>query len=171
MRLKAVLLLILVFVEVENIQIKGSQSYAVIPNLPSNDRNELPSDWKIRDFGKLQRKSRNLEDQTRKSKEKGENREYCMTPECVKSAGFLLESMDLSVDPCEDFYDFVCGSWIDNAILPEGSDRHSVMGDMSKQNSYQVHKALLQGYDPKNVSSDEKMTKDFYTSKLLKKAS
>lgn len=29
---------------------------------------------------------------------------YCLTPDCVKVAASVIEAIDLSVDPCEDFY-------------------------------------------------------------------
>lgn len=35
----------------------------------------------------------------------------CNTPECLRSAANLIFSMDTSVDPCEDFYQFSCGHW------------------------------------------------------------
>ena len=30
--------------------------------------------------------------------------ELCLSPECVKVASTILSDVDLSVDPCEDFY-------------------------------------------------------------------
>ena len=166
MKSKALVLLLLALLPLsENLRLKKSKFNAVIPELPDVPESvALPSDWKLRDFGKLQRNARQLQNRIIDDQEV-DDREYCLTPECVKSAGSLLNSMDLNVDPCDDFYNFVCGSWIDTAILEEAS-RHSVMGDMSKQNSFQVHKALMMPYDPKNVSKDEQMAKDFYTSKL-----
>ena len=50
-------------------------------------------------------------------------------------------------------------------ISEEGQLKHSVMGDMAHENRFQVHKALMEPYDPLNVTEVEKMTKDFYMSK------
>lgn len=33
-----------------------------------------------------------------------QNRNYCMTPDCVKVAASVIEAIDLTVDPCDDFY-------------------------------------------------------------------
>jgi len=33
---------------------------------------------------------------------------FCESPECLRSAAYIKESLNLSVDPCENFYDFVC---------------------------------------------------------------
>jgi hypothetical protein len=39
--------------------------------------------------------------------------DYCTTKVCIKTANQYLSSMNESVDPCENFYDYVCGSWVD----------------------------------------------------------
>ncbi|CAF4460683.1 unnamed protein product, partial [Adineta steineri] len=47
------------------------------------------------------------------------NNELCVTPYCVKAANYLIESLDESAQPCEDFYQFVCGTWIKNNRIPD----------------------------------------------------
>ncbi|XP_057672734.1 endothelin-converting enzyme 1 isoform X2 [Diorhabda carinulata] len=36
---------------------------------------------------------------------------YCRTDECLRTAANYLWSMDQTVDPCDNFYQFVCGRW------------------------------------------------------------
>lgn len=38
----------------------------------------------------------------------------CMTDQCNRTAGDLLQDLNLSIDPCDDFYEFSCGKWSDN---------------------------------------------------------
>jgi hypothetical protein len=96
----------------------------------------------------------------------GNSDDVCVKPACVTSAASILESLDLRVDPCQDFYTFACGSWIDQAVIPENENRHSVMSEIALQNTFQIHKALSSlGFDDgKDATKDEEMTKNFYQS-------
>uniref|UniRef100_A0A8C1IVQ2 Membrane metallo-endopeptidase-like 1 n=1 Tax=Cyprinus carpio TaxID=7962 RepID=A0A8C1IVQ2_CYPCA len=38
----------------------------------------------------------------------------------------LLQNMDPSVEPCQDFYQYACGGWIERHVIPETSSLHSV---------------------------------------------
>lgn len=43
----------------------------------------------------------------------------CETPGCVKAASNMINYIDESVDPCDNFYEFSCGSYIKNTAIPE----------------------------------------------------
>ncbi|XP_047470014.1 neprilysin-1-like [Penaeus chinensis] len=49
------------------------------------------------------------------------NKEFvvCETPECAVAASQISESLDLSTNPCENFYQFACGGWMDKHPIPE----------------------------------------------------
>ncbi|CAG9762242.1 unnamed protein product [Ceutorhynchus assimilis] len=45
------------------------------------------------------------------TKSKTTQTHVCTTNECIRSAANLKYSINFSVDPCENFYEFCCGSW------------------------------------------------------------
>lgn len=50
--------------------------------------------------------------------------DICLTKGCVQAACSILGNMDEQVNPCDDFYEFACGSFIKNTIVP--SEKTSV---------------------------------------------
>lgn len=49
----------------------------------------------------------------------------CITADCTQSASRLIENMDPTVNPCENFYQYACGGWLKKNIIPETSSRYS----------------------------------------------
>ena len=37
---------------------------------------------------------------------------------CI-SAARVAQNIDFSADPCEDFYQYACGSWMDKHVVPD----------------------------------------------------
>ena len=40
----------------------------------------------------------------------------CQTDECKSASIMINSSINSSVDPCEDFYQYVCGGWIQDKL-------------------------------------------------------
>lgn len=55
-------------------------------------------------------------DYTRSAKN---DEDVCLTPGCVHAASKMLEQMDQAVEPCDDFYSFACGQFIEDTIIPD----------------------------------------------------
>ena len=51
----------------------------------------------------------------------GSGAKVCLSESCVLASAHLLEQMDTSVDPCNDFYKYTCGKYIEKNLitLPE----------------------------------------------------
>lgn len=45
--------------------------------------------------------------------------EICEERDCIYAASEVLSKMDENVDPCDDFYRFTCGNYIDKTIIPD----------------------------------------------------
>ena len=54
--------------------------------------------------------------------------EVCLTDECAITAARVLESMDKTVNPCEDFYTYACGGWKKSHVIPEDRSSLNVFG-------------------------------------------
>ncbi|XP_053777819.1 membrane metallo-endopeptidase-like 1 [Desmodus rotundus] len=52
--------------------------------------------------------------------------EICTSPGCVIAAARVLQNMDPSKEPCDDFYQYACGGWLRRQVVPETNSRYSI---------------------------------------------
>lgn len=62
----------------------------------------------------------------RPSKQRDNPESICMTTGCVRAAAQILNNMDNKTKPCEDFYQFACGRWIETQLIPDEKTSLSV---------------------------------------------
>ncbi|XP_060085716.1 endothelin-converting enzyme homolog [Ylistrum balloti] len=59
--------------------------------------------------------------------------EVCNTSSCVKTSAYILQKMDTSVDPCNDFYNYACGDWIKTTVIPESKPKYGTFQAIQDQ--------------------------------------
>lgn len=65
-----------------------------------------------------------------------ENGKMCTTPGCIHAAWSILQKMDMSVDPCDDFYQFSCGQFLEKTTIPDDKiyvNSFSIVGDLLQE--------------------------------------
>ncbi|CAH1248351.1 MME [Branchiostoma lanceolatum] len=56
--------------------------------------------------------------------------DVCMTPDCLRTAARLLEYMDPSIDPCDNFFEYSCGGWLKNTEIPPDAGRFGTFNQL-----------------------------------------
>lgn len=70
-----------------------------------------------------------------------ENNDVCATQACNLEAENILAKLDESADPCEDFYLFACGTFLNQTVMPNDKtsvDAATVLDDKLKEQLNEV---------------------------------
>lgn len=83
----------------------------------------------------------------------------CVSEGCIDAAYHIFHSMDRSVKPCDNFYEFACGGWAQNNPIPESKSFWGVYSVLQEENE-RIVKQLLTGASGESITT--KKAKTFY---------
>ncbi|XP_020284436.1 endothelin-converting enzyme 1-like isoform X2 [Pseudomyrmex gracilis] len=88
----------------------------------------------------------------------------CDSEDCVRIAASLKESMNASVDPCDDFYQYACGRWSQEHPIPDSSLTNSWFSERSDRVSRKIRELLKVNVSAGQVPRAVMQTKTLFTS-------
>ncbi|KOC67822.1 Endothelin-converting enzyme 1 [Habropoda laboriosa] len=97
-------------------------------------------------------------------------KKLCETEDCVRIAASLKESMDTSVDPCDDFYKYACGKWPDEHPIPDKSLTNSWFEERRDRVYRKIRKLLRDNSTSNNAPWAVLQAKILYNSCMAEQA-
>lgn len=85
----------------------------------------------------------------------------CESKTCENESANLLSYMDKSIDPCENFYDFACGTFIKNTVLPKDKSSYNSVAQVKDIIIQRINEILSKEAEP-NESTALELTKKFF---------
>ncbi|CAH0557229.1 unnamed protein product [Brassicogethes aeneus] len=96
------------------------------------------------------------------SDSKNAQSKICLSAGCIHTASRVLEAMDQSVDPCDDFYQFSCGNFQKKTNIPDDKSSvtsFSIISDMLQEQLRTMIEEPISENEPKPFQLTKKLYK------------
>lgn len=87
-------------------------------------------------------------------------------PAVLGTFGIATENIDESVNPGDNFYEFVNGNWLKNTEIPSDRSRYGAFSVLADQAEKRVREIIENAASDENPTADEKRIGDFYNAYL-----
>ena len=90
---------------------------------------------------------------------------FCTSPPCLEAAADILGSQNSSYDPCTNFWDYACGSWISQNPIPSTRSKWSTIDQMEfEATKTKARLIATTSHEPSQINSIEWKVHSFYSS-------
>ncbi|KAJ8686861.1 hypothetical protein QAD02_022655, partial [Eretmocerus hayati] len=90
-----------------------------------------------------------------------EYKEICQSEDCIRTAARVMEGLNKSVEPCQDFYNFACGGWISKNPIPQSQTSWDQLS-LLREDLLKNLRILLEEQDLADDPKSVKMARTFY---------
>lgn len=81
--------------------------------------------------------------------------DVCLSPGCVSAANRILELVDTTVRPCDNFFKYACGKFNNNTILTEGDMIIGLVSNAKNNLNRQLYSILNEQIDSKELKYEK----------------
>lgn len=101
------------------------------------------------------------------TKSKNENTEIsdkvCNTRQCVQTSARIMSYLNTEVDPCEDFYEYSCGGWIDQHTIPKEKPNWDIFEVLIDNNNKLIKNIFTTYMDNKALRNEDQTVNKLIT--------